>query len=72
MVRLVAYRGPNMDTDDDNITESVVELYADTKEEVTPDMEVVGLYRQISPGSTVYTATGEVAIYNSNKEWRWV
>lgn len=67
MIRLVAIKGPNT-----NDTDSVVEIYADTKDEVTADMVVEGLRREIAPGSTVYTADGSVGIMKSTGEWSWI
>lgn len=67
MVRLVVIKGPNT-----NDTDSVVEIYADTKSEVTPDMVVEGLNRAIAPGSMCYTADGQIAIYTSTGEWSWI
>lgn len=67
MIRLVAIKGS-----DTNDTDSVVEIYADTKDEVTADMVVEGLWREIAPGSTVYTADGSVGIIKSTGEWSWI
>lgn len=67
MVRLVAIKGPNI-----NETDCVVEIYADSKAEVTADMVVEGLERTIAPGSVCYTADGNVAIYKSTGEWSWI
>lgn len=67
MVRLVGVRGLNT-----NDYDSVVEIYADSKDEVTSDMNVEGLYRVVAPGSTCYTADGLVGICKSDGEWNWV
>lgn len=54
--------------------EVLCELFADTRAEVTSDMEVVGLAKgfAFAHGSSVMTADGQVAFMKSNGEWNWV
>ena len=51
-----------------------VTLFADTKSEVTTGMVIVGLPDGIEPafGSSVITASGEVAFLKSDGTWSWV
>lgn len=53
---------------------SVCTLFADTKEEVTANMVIVNLPDGVVPdsGSSVITASGEVAFLNSSNEWVWL
>lgn len=51
-----------------------VSLFADTKEEVTPAATIEGLPENatIEIGSTVMTASGELAFMKSDGTWSWV
>lgn len=51
-----------------------VSLFADTKTEVTTGMTVIGLPEGVEPafGSSVITASGEVAFLKSDGTWNWV
>ena len=51
-----------------------VSLFSDTKTEITSDMEVVGLPEgyTIDSGSTVVTASGELAFMKSDGSWNWL
>ena len=51
-----------------------IEAFADTKAEVTPDAEFVGLPEgaNIEMGSSVMTANGEIAFMKSDGTWNWV
>ena len=51
-----------------------VTLFSDTKEEITSGMTVVGLPEGITPafGSSVITASGDIAFLKSNGTWNWV
>jgi hypothetical protein len=51
-----------------------VTMFADTKAEVTTGMVVIGLPEGVEPafGSSVVTASGEVAFLKSDGTWNWV
>lgn len=51
-----------------------VSLFADTKSEVTPDATIVGLPKDatLEMGSSVITASGELAFMKSDGTWNWV
>ena len=53
---------------------SVCTLFADTKEEVTANMVIVNLPDGVVPdsGSSVITASGDVAFLNSSNVWVWI
>lgn len=53
---------------------SVCTLFADTKEEVSADMVILNLPDGVVPdsGSSVITASGDVAFLNSSNEWVWL
>lgn len=59
---------------DSNANDYKVELFADTKSEVTSGAEIVGLPEgtQIEIGSSVLTASGELAFMKSDGTWNWV
>lgn len=50
-----------------------IEAFADTKEEVTPNAKFEGLPAgaKIEMGSTVLTASGELAFMKSDGTWNW-
>lgn len=52
---------------------ATVDLFADTKEEVTDNATIVGLESTtiMDAGSTVLTAYGDCALRNSSGEWIW-
>lgn len=52
----------------------VANLFADTKEEVTDGMEVVGMIKgyDLDTESTVITAKGELAFLKSDGTWNWI
>lgn len=49
-------------------------LFADTKEEVTDDMEIEGIPegKVISYGSSLITASGDIAFLKSDGTWNFV
>ena len=51
-----------------------VSLFADTKSEVNPNMQVKGLPEgyTIAQGSDVMTASAEMAFMKSDGQWSWV
>ena len=50
-----------------------VSLFADTKEEVTNDIQLsIPEGYSIRPGSSVMTANGEMAFRKSDGTWNWV
>ena len=61
----------NTDTDRSDYK---VELFADTKSEVTPNAKIIGLPEgtTIELGSSVITAAGEIAFMKSDGTWNWL
>ena len=59
---------------DGNNSDYLVELFADTKGEVTPSSVILGLPAgaTIEAGSSILTASGEVAFMKSDGTWNWV
>ena len=53
---------------------AVVSLFADTKAEMSNSPEVIGLPSDtdIDAGSSVITASGELAFMKSDGNWNWV
>ena len=51
-----------------------IEAVADTKEEVTDGVEIVGMIQggTIDIGSTIITAEGDIAICKSDGTWNWL
>lgn len=52
-----------------------VDVFADTKAEVTNDpstYEGMPTGYSIAPGSTIMTASGEMAFWKSDNTWNWV
>lgn len=51
-----------------------ISAFADTKEEVTPSATIVGLPEgaTIEMGSSLITASGDLAFMKSNGQWNWV
>ena len=51
-----------------------IEAFADTKDEVTDDVEIVGMPKGsvIDIGSSIITADGEIALRKSNDTWNWL
>ena len=51
-----------------------VSLFSDTKAEVLPNAEIEGLPAgyAIDAGSSVLTASGELAFMKSDGQWNWV
>ena len=51
-----------------------VVLFADTKEEITEGMTIVGLPEGVEPafGSSVITASGDIAFLKSDGTWNWI
>ena len=58
----------------DVTNEAKVSMFADTKEEVTSTMDIYGMPEGlgIEQGSSVLTASGDVAFYKSDNTWNWV
>lgn len=56
-----------------NMKSAMVSLFADTKEEVTNKMDIIGLDSSISleAGSSVITADKDVAFLASDNTWHW-
>lgn len=56
----------------------IADLYADTKEEVTNNMEILGIKDtyledyELHADSKVHTAKGEIAILDSQGTWHWI
>lgn len=50
------------------------QLFADSKDEITPTMQIVGLPDGYTMdfGSSVLTADGEVAFLKSDGTWNWI
>lgn len=63
----------NLVENNNEIRKYDVDLYADTKSEVTPGASIKGLPTdaQIAEGSTIYTAALDVAVMQSNGTWKW-
>lgn len=61
----------NTDTDENTFK---ISAFADTKVEVTPSAEFVGLPSgaSIEMGSSLITAAGELAFMKSDGNWNWV
>lgn len=59
---------------DGNEHTATVSLFADTKEEVIPGATIIGLPQGVTleMGSSVMTASGEVAFMKSDGNWNWV
>lgn len=58
-----------------NLTpKTVCTLFADTKEEVTGTLTIVGLPDGVTPdtGSSLITSTGDVALLDSEGTWHWI
>lgn len=68
---MVVVQSISLDTDDRMAS---VGLFADTKGEVTDDIEVKGVPSgyTIAPGSSVITSAGEMAFRKSDGTWNWV
>ena len=52
---------------------ATVSLFADAKADVTDDMEITGFPEgyTIAPGSSVMTASAELAFRKSDGTWNW-
>lgn len=52
---------------------AIANLSADTKEEITSSMKVIGLLEgyTLEAGSSVFTASKELGILQSNGSWVW-
>ena len=59
---------------DPNTKTADVSLFSDTKAEVLPNAEIEGFPAEyiIAAGSTVITASGELAFMKSDGAWNWV
>lgn len=57
-----------------NMKSCRVSLFADTKSEVVPGAQIVGMPvdSTIEMGSSVMTASGELAFMKSDGTWNWV
>ena len=64
----------SMTNTDSNLNSYKVTLFADTKDEVTEEAEIIGLPEgaTIEMGSCVVTADAEVAFRKSDSTWNWV
>lgn len=69
---IVAKRIDLVETDGE-IRKYDVDLYSDTKSEVTPGAPIKGLPAdaQIVEGSTIYTASLDVGVMKSDGNWKW-
>ena len=49
-------------------------LYADTKDEVTGTLDIIGLPDGVTPdtGSTIVTSKFEIAVLDSEGTWNWL
>lgn len=67
-------RVQSIENTDADINSYKVSLFADTKEEVVPDATIVGLpvNAEIEMGSSVITASGEMAFMKSDGAWNWL
>lgn len=67
MIKVIDYR-PNL-TD-----KTVCVLFADTKEEVTGTLDIVGLPQGVEPdtGSILLTASGDIAFLTSSDGWNFI
>lgn len=63
-----------MENTDTNENSYRVKLFADTKEEVVPGAEIVGFPEDatMEMGSSIVTASADVAFMKSNGEWNWI
>lgn len=61
----------NTDSDENTFK---ISAFADTKDEVTSEAKIVGLPEgaRIEMGSSVMTASGELAFMKSDGTWNWV
>lgn len=61
----------NTDTDFNSYK---ISAFADSKDDVTPNMKIIGLPKnaKIEMGSSILTADGELAFLKSNGTWNWV
>ena len=67
MIKVIDYRP--------NLTEKTVcVLFADTKEEVTGTLDIVGLPQGVEPdtGSVLLTASGDIAFLTSSDGWNFI
>lgn len=64
----------SMTNTDQNENSYKVSLFADTKEEVSTATEIVGFPEgaTIEMGSSILTASGEVAFMKSDGTWNWL
>lgn len=46
-------------------------VYADTKAAATGDIEGLAEGITLASGSMIYTADGNLGVYNSSSEWEW-
>ena len=53
---------------------TICTLFADTKEEVTGDFDIIGLPANMRPdaGSILLTASGDVALLDSEGTWNFI
>ena len=67
MIKVIDYR-PNL------TSETICTLFADTKEEVTGDLDIIGLPQGTQPaaGSVLITADGDIAFLKSTGDWNFV
>ena len=67
MIKVIDYR-PNL------TNKTVCVLFADTKEEVTGTLTIVGLPQGVEPdtGSILLTADGDIAFLKSTGDWNFV
>lgn len=67
MVKLMSMTGTTKDS-------YRIEAFADTKEEVTSGMTIVGFPADatVDAGSSIITADGDIALCKSDGTWNWV
>lgn len=63
----------SIENTDANTNSFKVSLFADTREEVTPDAEIIGMPEgaTIEMGSDVFTSDGQIAFMKSDGQWNW-
>lgn len=64
----------NFKNTDANPNTYEISAFADTKSEVTPSAEFIGLppNAEIEMGSSIMTANGELAFMQSDGTWNWL
>lgn len=63
----------SIENTDANVNSYKVSLFADTREEVVPGAEIIGMPEgaTIEMGSDVFTSDGQIAFMKSDGTWNW-